>query len=132
MLWFSKHVILPHVVIWFCNLAFTPPNVHLEVVKFGNQELLSTFNLRANMTPNHVHFPIYPKHNFHPWKLCCPNILKNLVNFPFPHLFFFFSMGLVLDTSPHFVATFFTPTSTSNVVHLDALQTISPPLPSFE
>jgi hypothetical protein len=41
-------------------------------------------------------------------------------------------MWLVLDTSPHFVTTFSTPTSTSNVMHLDALQTIPPPPPSFE
>jgi hypothetical protein len=41
-------------------------------------------------------------------------------------------MGLVLGTSPHFVAIFFAPTSTSSVMHLDALQTIAPPPPSFE
>ncbi len=60
------------------------------------------------------------------------NILKNLVNFPFLHPFFFFSMKLVLGTSPHFVATFFTPTSTSNVVHSNALQTIAPSPPSLK
>ncbi len=90
MLWFNKHVILPHVAIWFCNLALALPNMFLEAIKFGNQELFFAFNLRANMTPKHVHFPIYPKHNFRPWKFCCLNILKNLINFPFPHPFFFF------------------------------------------
>ncbi len=94
MLWFSKNVILPHVPIWFCNLALAPPNMFLEVVKFGNQKLLFAFNLWTNMTPNHVYFAIYHKHDFCPWKLCCPNILKNLINFPFPHPFFFFLHGV--------------------------------------
>jgi hypothetical protein len=40
-------------------------------------------------------------------------------------------MGLMLSTSSHFVATFSAPTSTSSVVHLDALQTTTSP-PSFE
>jgi hypothetical protein len=84
------------------------------------------------MTTNHVSFPIYPKHSFHPWKLHCPNILKNPINFPFFHPFLKFSMGLVLGTSPHFVAIFFAPTSTSSVMHSDALQTIAPPPPSLE
>ncbi len=134
MLWFNRHVILPHIAIWFCNLTFAPPNMPLEVVKFGNQQLFFVFNLWANMTHDHVHFPIWPKHNFCPWKFCYPKILKNLINFSFPHLFCFSSLGLVLNTSPHFATTFFAPTSTSCVVHLDALQTTPPPPPppSFE
>jgi hypothetical protein len=60
MLWLSRHVILPHIAIWFCYLVIVPPNMFLEAIKFGNQKLLSTFNLRANTTFNHVHFPICP------------------------------------------------------------------------
>jgi hypothetical protein len=42
-------------------------------------------------------------------------------------------MRLVLGTSPHFVATFSAPRSTSSVVHSNALQTrIAPPPPSLE
>jgi hypothetical protein len=106
------------------------PNMLLEAIKFGNQKFVSTFNLQANITFHHVHFPICSKHIFRPWKLCCPNILKISVSFPFPHPFFF--MGLMLSTSPHFIATFYAPTSTSSVVHLDALQTTTTSPPSLE
>jgi hypothetical protein len=41
-------------------------------------------------------------------------------------------MGLVLDTSPHFATTLFTPTSTSSVMHLDVPQTTITPPPSLE
>jgi len=41
-------------------------------------------------------------------------------------------MGLVLNTSPHFATTFFTPTSTSSIMHLDAPQTTATPQPSLE
>jgi hypothetical protein len=101
MLWFSRHVILHHLAIWFCNLALMPSNMFLEAIKFGNQELLSTFNLWTNMTPNHVQFLICPKHNFCPWKFCYPKILKNLVNFPFLHLFFFLHGVSVRDITTY-------------------------------
>jgi len=86
MLWFNRHVILPHVVIWFCNLAFICfPTCFWRQSNLGT--IVSTFNLQANTTLDHVHFPICSKHIFRPCKLCYPNILKILVNFPFPNPF---------------------------------------------
>ncbi len=60
MLWFNRHVILPHITIWFCNLVIVLPNMFLEVVEFGNQDLLSTFNLQANTTLTMFTFPFAP------------------------------------------------------------------------
>ncbi len=90
MLWSYRHVILFYVVIISYNLVFAPSNILIEVVKFRNQKLFSPFNLCANMTPTHVHFLIGTNHKFCPWKLCCPDILKILINFPFSYHFLFF------------------------------------------
>ncbi len=79
----------------FATLHLRLPTCFWRLSNFVNQEPFFVFNLQANMAPDHVHFPICPKHNFFPWRFCYPKILKNLVKFPiFSPFFFFHGVGV--------------------------------------
>jgi hypothetical protein len=92
MLWFCKHIILPHVVIKSCNLAFAFPNMVLEIIEFRNQKFFFAFNLHAITKFHHMHLPIRINPNFHPCLL--PRHLETFSLFPIPLTFFFFFSGL--------------------------------------
>jgi hypothetical protein len=45
----------------FGFFAFVPPNMLLEVIKFGNQKIVSPFNLCAHLNLIKCIFPLKPK-----------------------------------------------------------------------
>jgi hypothetical protein len=66
MLQVWKHVILPHSAIMLGFFRFVPPNMLLEVIKFGNQKIFFSLQFMCTPKSNQMHFLIRTKDKLPP------------------------------------------------------------------